>query len=302
MKTPRILLLSVFLCGLFMVPAQTQAQVPVNEAAYRAVLIELIQALQQQIILLKAELEAQQIVVVPVNENHTSFSDSLEVIAYYNTSKVADVSQISKRSHREYFERVFELFPSKYDKQIKRLAVFDGNSTEFDAFVETLPPKHEYWQFSVNEEIINDEDSDSNTELIVHELAHIISYEEISGVPRPAQTTCAEYFSVHGCPAKNSYLSQFVDKFWSDSDLSRASQFAEAADPLEEAYSYYDKHENEFVTDYAASSPEEDFSESFMYFVLGESVKRKTIASQKVDFFNQYLYLLEVQNEIRENQ
>lgn len=281
------------------VPQQSQAQTTNSEAAYRAVLIELISALQKQIAFLQAELNSRQAPLQQTSETATGFSGSVDVVGEYNISSVSDVSLIANRSHRNYFERVFELLPSKYDNQIKKVLVFDGKKTEFDAFVETIPPKHESWLYAVNEEIIADEDSDSNTQLIVHELAHIVSYQEIIGIPKSATAKCEAYFKLRGCPADNSYLRQFVNKFWSDSDLNKAQKFAESNNSSSDVSTHYKQNKDKFVTSYAATAPEEDFAESFMFYVTGKKSGVNSEALSKINFFLEYQNLIEARAYIQ---
>lgn len=295
---------SIFIGGflvfaVILIPFQTKAQT-VGEDAYRMLLLQLIEVLQQQISVLQAEL-VQQVEPEPQIETVINrLGDSVSVNAVYDIGDARDVDRISNREHREYFTRVFELFPDKYDDMIKRLEVYGGEDAIFDAYVETIPPKHEYWKYSVNSDVVEDDD-EAGTELIVHELAHIISYEGIPGVPEPYEVDCEDYFDIHGCPAENSYLREFVDTFWSSSDLRRAEKFAEFRDPFDEIYAYYELNEDEYVSDYAAGAPEEDFSESFMQYVLGDDTERGTIAREKVDFFRNYSMLVTIRREILNN-
>ncbi|MFT7645232.1 MAG: hypothetical protein ACI9BF_000908 [Candidatus Paceibacteria bacterium] len=301
MKTSRLCISCFFACVLLVSPLQTRAQTEVNEGPYREVLLELIEALQKQIIILKAQLELRSQSERKVETSRASLSDSVTKLAVYKIEDKTEVTQIKNKEHRKYFTRVLELFPDEYDVKIKHFIVFDEEDTEFDAFVETTPPEHDYWSYSVSDEIIKDQDSDLNTELIIHELAHIVSYKEILGLAEPRQTGCEDYFKIWGCPAENSYLSKFVDEFWSTSDLKRAELFFPEGNSSNGPYSYYRKNEDEYVTGYAASSPEEDFSESFVFFVLDDYTKIETTARKKVDFFRQFTEMVAIKGEIVEN-
>jgi len=48
---------------------------------------------------------------------------------------------------------------------------------------------------------------------------------------------------------------------------------------------FYVDHEDEFVSDYAATNPGEDIAESFATFVLKPAPSGDTLADQKVAFF-----------------
>jgi len=169
-----------------------------------------------------------------------------------------------------------------------------------DAFVETIPPQNDKWVFAVSDDIIDDTTSADSTELIVHELGHLVSYESVVGVPAPAISDCDNYFNTHGCPSENSYLKQFTNQFWSSSDIARVEQANKTDDPIKEANKYYKTHKSEFVSDYAASAPEEDFSESFMYYILNNQTSGN-LAQQKVNFFSRFAEIENIQREIEKN-
>lgn len=283
------------------VPLMSSAQsTTVNESAQRALLLQLIAVLQQQIALLQQlqeQLAVQSRPVIVLGESG-ALSRKVDMVAVYPLSSPDDVASIQNKNHRAYFNRVLELFPDTYEEKLGRVAVYE-DSFDFDAFVETLPPKHDYWLYAVNERMLEDVTTEWNTELIVHELAHIVSYDSLSGKTSLANQSCDAYFELHGCPPEGSYLSLFVDDFWSSSDLVRAEEFAEANDDYKSAYEYYNEHASNYVSDYAAVAPEEDFAESFVYYML-DDIPSGRVARQKVDFFGQFSNLTKIRSKIRE--
>ena len=281
------------------VPAQVQAQTLAVESTDRAVLLEIIEVLQQEIRLLQKQLQYQLIwtdSTLLVGKTHTAFEDSHNVLAKYSATNRSDVLEIANLSHRQYFLRVLDVIPVEYSEIIAEFVVFDGDNVMYDAHVETIAPLHKMWQYAIHVDMLIRPNSAANTELIIHELAHLISYEEMVGVPKPATQHCAEYFDALGCPAGNSYLNQFVRSFWSAADLERAQRFARN-DNSDEVSRYYRLNQAQYVTDYAASSPEEDFAESFVYFILDIPV-RGDVAQDKVAFFAQHPGLLDSKADI----
>jgi len=299
MKYRRCVIALLLVGSFWYVPAQVQAQTLAVEATDRAVLLEIIERLQQEIRLLQKKLQYQLIWTDSaslVGKPHTAFEDSHNVLAKYSATNRSDVLEITNRNHRQYFLRVLDVIPVEYEAAIAEFVVFDGDDVMYDAYVETIAPLHETWQYAIHADMLARPNSAANTELIIHELAHIISYEEIIGVPKPATQNCAEYFSTFGCPAENSFLNQFVRSFWSTTDLERAQRFARN-ESLDKVSRYYELNQTQYVTDYAASSPEEDFAESFVYFILGIPV-RGDGAQEKVAFFAQYPGLLDSKADI----
>lgn len=292
--------LAILSCALFSTPSVSQAEGYDVESEYRTLLIELIKTLQAQIISLQTELEDRQNIN---SENKIELifeKNSIGVTKTYKINDVSDVKRIGNSVHRKYFQRMFDLFPSEFDLKIKELAIFSEEDVEFDAFVETLPPEHDSWLYGISEEMFEYTDSDANTELVIHELAHIVGYEEITGLAKPASQTCNSYFKQYGCPSKNSYLAQFVSNFWSEDELSRAKDFARSNNISTLAYEYYLTSETQYVSDYAVVSPEEDFAETFMFFVLGLEV-RDGVVQDKINFMNSFPELRSIQSDILEN-
>ena len=64
-------------------------------------------------------------------------------------------------------------------------------------------------------------------------------------------------------------------------------------------YKYYEEHPEEFVSDYASSSPVEDIAETFAEFVLRNKPTGNTIAEQKILFFYKEPALVELRNLLR---
>lgn len=294
---------SFCLClGVITTPFITNAQVVQNDAQYRAVLFELIEALQAQIALLQQQLdepkkEQTKTDQVTVERPSTVF-DGVPVLARYIVTKESNVKNITNIEHRQFLKRIYEIFPDTYDAQLREFMVFKDRKGDFGAFVETIPPEHTSWSFAINADLLGTQESESSTELIVHELAHIISYESIVGVPLPESASCHEYFTIRGCPKENSYLAVFADAFWSDSDLTRALELSEDLDAIDKADEYFESNEEYFVSGYAALSPEEDFAESFARYVTDREPRAKTIASEKVWWFDQFTDLQDVRKYI----
>ncbi len=64
------------------------------------------------------------------------------------------------------------------------------------------------------------------------------------------------------------------------------------------AEEFYLSREDDFVSDYAATSPEEDIAESFATFVLKPKPTGDTLADEKVAFFYDYPELVKLRGEM----
>jgi len=281
--------------------AVAQSQVSVEDS-YRASLLALINLLEKQIAMLLSEVERRQADGGVLHTNRHISTEKTDSSITYGIQNATQLHLITNANHRAYFSRVYELFPQEYAGKVKQFRILKDSSAYFDAFIETLPPDHLSWRYSVREELTNSSDSLLNAELIVHELAHIISYEPISGVvvTSPQERICHPYFTVYGCPPQGSYLDQFIQQFWLTADLDRAKRLSQSDNVMLATHSHYEKNSDLYVTDYAALNPEEDFAESFMFYVFGKEFTGNQ-AAEKVHFFSQYPKLVSVRDQVLKN-
>jgi hypothetical protein len=98
-------------------------------------------------------------------------------------------------------------------------------------------------------------------------------------------------------------LNKFFQKFWVDVYPSFKWYWDfDDYDKFEDNNAlFYKKYKTQFVTDYAATNPDEDFAESYMFFVLKEEPTKSTIADQKILFFYDFPELVEMRDLIRSN-
>ena len=126
--------------------------------------------------------------------------------------------------------------------------------------------------------------------VLIHENAHILSlsssqadndsiaYEElcdddwecddnkIRRIFAQKEAACAPNFydDWAGCLKEDSYLNLFFQKFWTD--IYR--EYIYGGEQVISAYAFHQKYYDQFVSNYAATNPAEDFAETFTTFVL----------------------------------
>ena len=61
---------------------------------------------------------------------------------------------------------------------------------------------------------------------------------------------------------------------------------------------FYKIYQDQFLTDYAATSPLEDIAESWAFFVLSPKPELNSIANEKILFFYEYPELVALRQEI----
>lgn len=122
---------------------------------------------------------------------------------------------------------------------------------------------------------------DKTLATMVHEYGHALTLN--ASQIDPSKRDDSSGFNDPASYRDGSYLKAFYDQFYAGG-----------------AASYIDRPEN-YVDEYASSSPFEDIAETFMVFVTGGKPTGSTVADQKVAFFYSYPELRSVRSYIRTN-
>ncbi len=180
--------------------------------------------------------------------------------------------------------------PEATAASISQFRVGDSDSSDTLAYVyqETNP---QFFALAVNLATADDEQLLVAT--LVHEYAHVFSFGPTE-FDRKA-SSCETFETIEGCAFADSYLYAFYDAFWAGytdrPDL-------ENVDP-DIAWEFYLAHEEDFVSDYAATNLGEDFAESFMTFVIEDDWSPETPTGAKLDFFMQFPELVDLREQMR---
>lgn len=289
---------------LVLVPAISHAQSA--DAVRLQLLQQLVQALQTQLELLLEQRVDRLIVRPEPNEypiedavfyDDDSFLDAIdaEIVARYRIDDM-DIASPSPR-HERYVDRLAELLPEEYHDNFAELVVFRSDRDDVDAFVETTIPYAGEWRYGVSEAVFDEGiDSAVNTELMVHEFAHLFSLDEVFTTDQPRR--CHEFFAVAGCVGPNTLYGKFLAEFWDDERLDAAVEIRDARNQSRAINKFYRENSDEFVSSYAASSPAEDFAESFAHYVLYADDNFGDVAEAKVQFFGRFSSTYGMKQEI----
>lgn len=100
---------------------------------------------------------------------------------------------------------------------------------------------------------------------------------------------------------EDSYLNLFFQRFWVDiyDQWSRAAEIEDDAQREKELEHFYRKHEDKFVSDYAATDPDEDIAETMMMFFLADKPPGRDMAEEKILFLYEFPELVGMREEIR---
>jgi len=292
--------ISVYIVALLL-PVMLVPQFAHAQTVDRAVLIELIDLLQQQIKLLQAQLDAQRASLATNNELLKDFPG--RVVALYAVGSELELPDTAPVEYQQYADRLRLLLPPQYRDYLDQFMVFSNHADDIDAFVAVASDGRDTtWTYGVSaQEISYDPTSESSIELMVHEFAHMFSLDQLLA-SEASTATCSEVYANLACFASGSYLEEFVMDFWDEQLLGELADAREGRNPDRELFQFYQEYESEFVSDYAATNPSEDFAESFAWYVLDLPVRQGTIAAEKVDFMDQFRairsYKIHIQSQL----
>jgi len=156
--------------------------------------------------------------------------------------------------------------------------------------------------------------------LMIHENAHMFSLlpsqgdddtinpetdAEMITLMKTKQAACDPnyYNDLVGCMNSDSYLNLFFQEFWVDVYPNFKWDYEFDTDEAFYAYedAFIEKYEDQFITYYAMSMPDEDFAESFTAFVLLEKPTGNGTVDQKILFFYDFAEIVEMRDFIRSN-
>lgn len=220
--------------------------------------------------------------------------------------------QDDQAMHQELWAYFASLIPLDERRMINRYVVFTDGPEETLAMVEPDPEDPTRWTLAIDP--ADAADREELTYTLIHEFGHLLTLDERQVPPDPglaqdpenetlyqeAAEACPYYFPGEGCSTAESYINAFFERFWIDRydewlDIDAEEDEDSRLDLMER---FYQDYADEFVTEYAATNPEEDIAETWTLFVLQPKPAGDTIAQQKVLFFYDYPALVRLRAEI----
>lgn len=187
------------------------------------------------------------------------------------------------------WDQMTAMLPADAWADFTRFTVFTDGEYETLAYVQQTDDRGETWEIAVDPADAGD--GEMFVETVLHEYSHYLTLND-EQVKYTARQTASTYNEPGLVARAGSYLDDFYQAFWTDYLDDRLSDM--------ETYNFFLRHEDDFVTDYASSSPAEDIAECFTYFVLqDEPQPGDAVWEQKLNFFFAYPEMVDLRREIR---
>jgi len=243
---------------------------------------------------------------------YSVFGDQIEDPIYESVSDNLIDLQKDKVSQQEIWDYFITLIPLSQRASLAEYSIVtDGEGNALAAVTQT---SYDPSLWSLEVDISDSNDKLNLTYTLIHEYAHLLTLGPEQVTPSVAifdnpddddiyydeVNACPDYFPGEGCSRPDSYVNAFFNEFWADiyeewQDINLIEDDDAYFEALDD---FYYKNEDRFVTDYAATNPEEDMAEAFTFFVLSPPPAGDNIAEEKILFFYDYPELVQLRDEI----
>lgn len=217
-----------------------------------------------------------------------------------------------RATHEAIWDYFAALIPvSKRDFLTEFSVMTDGRSRILGG-VRRINDDPEEWELRVD--VLDARERHELTYTLLHEFGHLLTLRssqvafdrsihqdpENEAVFERARQECPNYFSADGCSLPDSYLNEFFQRYWSPlfdewQEIDEAKDDTSYQDMLDDFYRVY---ADQFLTEYAVTSPEEDMAETWAFFILAPKPELTSIANEKIRFFYEYPELVQLRQEI----
>lgn len=217
-----------------------------------------------------------------------------------------EISKESMQLYKELWNHSKKIIPTEY---INKLSKFEINTDGIENVMAHVVPENteaSKWRLALDiKDCVNGDGSyaEEFNNTVIHEFAHVITLNKEQMLPLRSDNS-GTYTIDEGSLTKEAYLNQFYNKFWLDiideyNDINSADYTEEESQ--EKIYEFYEKYEDRFVSDYAATNPAEDIAETYRCFVTEDKPTGNTIKEQKILFLYEFKELVKYREDIRKN-
>jgi len=225
-------------------------------------------------------------ILVTYQVNGDEISDPVEADV---SGELAGLQQ-DTQAQEEIWDYFIHFMPAEQRETIAEFIIFTDGTDNVLAAVDQLGP--DAWTLEID--IADAGDKAQLTYSLLHEFAHIFTLASTQFTTGGG--ACATYQTDENCTTEDSYLNLFYQQFWTD--IYPEWEVAYADDTIED---FYEQYSDQFVTDYAATDPDEDIAEAWLYFIISPQPAGDTIAEQKILFFYDFPEMVELREQIHNN-
>lgn len=218
-------------------------------------------------------------------------------------------------AHTEIWKFFTRLIPANQRTLLNSFSIITDGKYNILAAVNQSDNDPNKWELNVDFADTNEKTALTFT--LLHEFGHLLTLnatqEQVSQAiyQNPDNQTiynreadaCPQYFTGEGCSNPDSYINQFFDRFWLDfyAEWQKIDAIKNEDAKQNKLDEFYKTYQDQFLTDYAPTSPAEDIAESWAFFILATKPEDNSIANEKILFFYEYPELVQLRAQILSN-
>lgn len=218
----------------------------------------------------------------------------------------------TRADHEQIWDYFVALIPASERNFVTEFSAISDGPSNILAGVSRNTEDPIKWGLRVD--VVDATDPYQLTYTLIHEFGHLLTLKASQVVlDKPvffnpdnqelydrAVSACHQYFADDGCSEPNSYINEFFNRYWTSfySEWQDINKTKGEASYHSDLHLFYKTYADQFVTEYAATSPEEDIAESWAFFVLSPKPEKNSIANEKILFFYEYSELVQLRQEI----
>ena len=247
--------------------------------------------------------------------HYTVVGDELKTPLFYPVRDDLKDEQEDRASHEEIWNLFIHLIPVERREVLHGFAVFTDGKDNYLAAVNQTDNNPYKWDLNID--IADSTEKTVLVNTLLHEYGHLLTltkdqvevsvdlyyHPNDSDIYQQEVDACPHYFTGEGCSMPDSYINVFFERFWTDL-YTRWLEIDEEENERSRENKlnlFYETYQDQFLTDYAPTSPAEDIAESFVFFILSPKPELTSIANEKILFFYEYPELIELRKNILEN-
>jgi hypothetical protein len=244
--------------------------------------------------------------------HYTVVDDELKTPLFEDVPDKLEKEQEDRAAHEDIWKLFMRLIPAEEREIVSGFGIFTDGKYNYLAAVSQAEKNPYKWELNVD--IADSTQKTVLTFTLLHEFGHLLTLNrdqvEVSvpiyhnlysrDVYQQEVDACPQYFPGEGCSNLDSYINQFFERFWTD--IYTEWQSIDEEDDKDTRYNllddFYDTYQDQFLTDYAPTSPAEDIAESWTFFILAPKPELNSIANEKILFFYEYPELTQLRAQI----
>ena len=215
-------------------------------------------------------------------------------------------------THEQLWDYFAALIPAEQRSFVTGFSAMSDGRSQILAGVTRTNDDINDWELRVD--VLDASDHYALTYTLMHEFGHLLTLKssqvatdklvvfnpENEKFYEHAVTACPQYFAGDGCSMPGSYINEFFQRYWKGFYEEWKAIYKTKEEPSYSGslHNFYKTYADQFLTEYAATSPEEDIAEAWAFFILAPKPDGQSIADEKILFFYEYPELVLLRQEI----